>query len=181
MKILQKNSQVCSNAPRFGSSCGSCIMSLFKIVHFFHVLTMLAFPCNCQSGPVWKLMILYLCEHEVLVWKPGWNGWMCHGLVITVYDCYVQSHTWAISGCVFGAWAEFWVCLLTLMWVCFLPLWRETRTFELVKITIKTCLWCVIITFMLTVEKSNSLIWNHVCQVTFTGIVRPAAKGSHNY
>lgn len=53
---------------------GSCIMSLFKILHFFQVLTMLSFPCNCQSGPVCKLMILYLCENEVLVWKLGWNG-----------------------------------------------------------------------------------------------------------
>lgn len=49
MKILQKNSQVCSNAPRSESSSGSCIMSLFKILHF-QILTMLAFPYSCQSG-----------------------------------------------------------------------------------------------------------------------------------
>lgn len=76
---------------------GINIMSLFKILHLFKVWLCCHFPIVARVVPVWKLIILYLCKHEVLVWKPVWNGWMCHGLVISVYDCYVQNHTLSYS------------------------------------------------------------------------------------
>lgn len=64
------------------------------------------FPIVARVVPVWKLIILYLCKHEVLVWKPVWNGWICHGLVIGVCYCCVQN------------------CTLSSFWLCF-------RDFEL--------------------------------------------------
>lgn len=59
----------------FGSSPGSCIMSLFQVVCCFQVLAMLVFLSVARVVSAWKLIIFYLCKHELLVWKPGWNGW----------------------------------------------------------------------------------------------------------
>lgn len=73
MRVLQKSSWVCSDALR--------LWFFSWVLHYESVSSSLLLSGFGYVGvsvarvvSAWKLIIFYLCKHELLVWKPGWNG-----------------------------------------------------------------------------------------------------------